>query len=142
MFMIARPDPLAMTVSSCASSPITPSLHHSSSPPPRWCFSTLGCPELSLSEVCELASQFRISGLELRSLWGSVDLASCATEHGFSPAEAMALLGRSGLQVIVAGSGFKLVGGDEKSRAELLRFCEWAESWNITYVRVFGGGSW
>jgi len=42
----------------------------------------------------------------------------------------------------VAGSSFKLVGNDEKSRAELLAFCHWADSWGARYVRAFGGGTW
>ncbi len=45
--------------------------------------------------------------------------------------------------IAVAGSDFKLMGGGggELNRAMFLLFCEWAESWDIPYVRVFGGGN-
>jgi sugar phosphate isomerase/epimerase len=108
----------------------------------RWGFSTLGCPEFSLEEACKLAAEFQLDALELRSLWGRVDLPQCAAELGISPDQARALLSRFHLRVPVAGSSFKLVGNDVASRADFLDYCRWAESWHIPNVRVFGGGTW
>src|SRR5437016_2456067 len=108
----------------------------------HWSFSSLGCPELSLPDVCALAADFQIPALELRSLCNRTDLPACTAEPGFDPAKAATLLRRHSLQIVVAASSFKLVGNDETSRADFLRFCDWADSWNVPYVRVFGGGSW
>lgn len=108
----------------------------------HWGFSTLGCPEFSFQEACELASEFQIRAIELRSLWGRVDLPSCMAAAGITAERAFALLAEHSLCVPVAGSSFKLIANDAAGRAEFLEYCEWAESWRIPNVRVFGGGEW
>ena len=110
--------------------------------PLRWGFSTLGCPELSLPEVCALAAEFGMTDLELRALCGRVDLPSCASEMGWTPEAAAGLLNQHRCSLVVAGSSFKLVGNDARMRAEFLDYCAWAESWGFPYVRAFGGGVW
>jgi len=110
--------------------------------PLHWGFSTLGCPEFSLSEACELAAEFHLRALELRSLWGRVDLPACMAESGITAEKARSLFAPSHISVPVAGSSFKLVGNDSASRAEFLDYCEWAQSWGIPNARVFGGGTW
>ena len=118
------------------------SVTHKSSRLWRWCFSTLGCAEMSLPQVCDIAAEFDIRALELRSLWGRVDLPACVSENGFLPETAASLLTMESQAIVVAGSSFKLVGHDAAARAELLNFSQWADSWQIPYVRVFGGGTW
>ena len=108
----------------------------------RWGFSTLGCPEMSLPEVCNLLAEFNLCELEIRTLENRVDLPQWSREHGWTPARAAVLLALNGIHFRVAGSSFKLVGNDEKSRAELVEFCDWAESWGARFVRAFGGSSW
>jgi sugar phosphate isomerase/epimerase len=71
-----------------------------------------------------------------------LDLPVWAAATGWKPARAAALLAQSQVKFCVAGSSFKLVGNDEKSRAELLAFAHWANSWGARYVRAFGGGTW
>ena len=107
-----------------------------------WGISTLGCPELSLPEICKLLGEFGLHEIEIRAVDGRVDLAQWAVEAGWLPRRAAALLADHGIEFRVAGSSFKLVDDDEKSRAELLAFCDWANSWRARYVRVFGGGTW
>jgi len=110
--------------------------------PLHWGFSTLGCPELSFAEACELAAEFHLRPIELRSLWGRVDLPACMAQFGVTADKARSLLAHSNAFVPVAGSSFKLVGNNSNSRAEFLDYCEWAQSWGIPNVRVFGGGTW
>jgi len=108
----------------------------------EWCFSTMGCPDLSLPEACALAAQFQIPRLELRSLSGTTDLPKLFAAQGWSPQAAREICGKHGVRFAVAGSSFKLVGATENDRAELARFCAWADTLEIPYVRVFGGGTW
>jgi sugar phosphate isomerase/epimerase len=107
-----------------------------------WGISTLGCAELSLPEICELLTEFGLPDLELRAVDGRMDLPQWAADKGWTPARAAALLAKHEIRFRVAGSSFKLVGHTESSRAEMLAFSEWANSWGAKYVRVFGGGTW
>ena len=107
-----------------------------------WGFSTLGCPEYSLAQACELLNEFSMSNLEIRALDGRMDLPQWAVDSNWPPNRAKALLQKHAVQFRVAGSSFKLVENDERSRAEMLSFCQWANSWGAQYVRTFGGGEW
>jgi sugar phosphate isomerase/epimerase len=107
-----------------------------------WGFSTLGCAELSFPDICELLGEFGLCELEIRAVDGRTDLPQWAADKGWSPLRATALLAQRKIQLRVAGSSFKLVGNDKKSRAEMLTFCQWADSWGAPYVRAFGGGAW
>ena len=107
-----------------------------------WGFSTLGCPELSLPQICELLSEFNLHELELRAADGRIDLPQWAVDTGWSQSRAAALMAQHDVHFRVAGSSFKIVGNNEKSRLEMLAFCEWANAWGARYVRAFGGGTW
>jgi sugar phosphate isomerase/epimerase len=108
-----------------------------------WGFTTLGCPELGLPGVCELAAAFRFPEVELRVLERRVDLPQYAREHGWTPARAAALFKEHRVRLCVASSDFRLIGSAAgPAREAFLDFCGWAESWGATYVRVFGGGEW
>ena len=107
-----------------------------------WGISTLGCAELSLPQVCKLLSEFGLRELEIRALDGRIDLPQWALDTGWPPNRGIALLAKHAIQFRVAGSSFKLVNNDESSRADLLAFCDWADSWGARYVRAFGGGTW
>lgn len=105
-------------------------------------FSTLGCADLSFSEICELAGEFRIPGIELRGMGGRMDMPEYCAAQGLTPARMQQDCQRHQTQLIVAGSAIKLTNASEKERAELLAFCAWADALRIPYVRVFGGGTW
>src|SRR5882672_9172074 len=107
-----------------------------------WGVSTLGCPELSLPKICELLCEFSLRELEMRAVDGRMDLPQWAVDAGWPAIRATALLAKHDIQFRVADSSFKLVGHDEKSRTEMLAFCEWADSWGARDVRAFGGGTW
>ncbi|MCU0788065.1 MAG: sugar phosphate isomerase/epimerase [Verrucomicrobia bacterium] len=110
--------------------------------PLRWCFSTLGCADLSFPRICELANEFRIPGIELRGIAGRMDMPQYCAEQSLTPAQMLNLCRRQRTSLVVAGSSAKLIGWSDKDRAELQAFGTWAEALNIPYVRVFGGGTW
>jgi len=107
-----------------------------------WGVSTLGCAELSLPNICELLREFNLRELEVRGVDGRLDLPHWAADAGWLPQLAAALLAKHQIEFRVAGSSFKLVGNDEDARAEMVAFCQWADSWGARYVRAFGGGTW
>lgn len=108
----------------------------------RWGFSTLGCAEMSLPQICTLLSDFGLHEVEIRAIAGRTDLPQWAQETAWTSSRAAALFAEHQVKFRVAGSSFKLVGNDEKTRAELLAFASWADSWGARYVRAFGGGTW
>lgn len=109
--------------------------------PVRWCFSTLGCADRTLEEVCELAEEFRLPGIELRGLGGRLDMPGYCAELHLHPARVREICQRHHIQLAVAGCSAKLTSASESDRAELLTFGAWADALRIPYLRVFGGGS-
>jgi sugar phosphate isomerase/epimerase len=107
-----------------------------------WGISTLGCAELSLSQICKLLREFGLREIEIRAVDGRIDLPQWAFDTGWPPNRGTALLAKHAIQFRVAGSSFQLVNNDENSRADLLAFSDWADSWGARYVRAFGGGTW
>lgn len=107
-----------------------------------WGVSTVGCAELSLPQICDLLTEFGLRELEIRALDGSIELPRWAVDAGWTPNRAAALLSKHDIQFRAADASFSLVGNDERSRAEMLAFSEWADSWGARYVRAFGGGNW
>ncbi len=107
-----------------------------------WGASTLGCAELSLPQICTFLGEFGLRELELRAVDGRLDLPQWAVDNGWPPMRATALFAQHQIHFGVAGSSFKLVGNDERSRDEMVAFSKWADSWGAAYVRAFGGGTW
>lgn len=112
------------------------------SDPFRWGFSTLGCAELSLPDICALLAEFDLHELEIRAVDDRTDLPQWAVDTGWSASRATQLFNEYAIDFRVAGSSFKLAGHDEKTRSEMLAFSAWADSWGARYVRAFGGGTW
>jgi len=106
-----------------------------------WCFSTLGCPELSLPEVTALARQFQIGQVELRTVSERLDLPALFTEEHGTPENLKQWLTREGITVAALDSSAKLIGCTPTARQELLDFARWADALGIPHIRVFDGGS-
>jgi sugar phosphate isomerase/epimerase len=98
--------------------------------------------DLSLPEICALAQEFQVAGIELRGIAGRMDMPEYCAEHGFTPERVGEISRGNQTQLVLAGSSVKLCSATEKDRAELLTFGKWAESLGMRYVRVFGGGTW
>lgn len=97
---------------------------------------------MSFPEICQLAADFHVPGIELRGIGGRMDMPAYCAEQTLTPVRIKKLCSQSHTQLLVAGSSAKLTDASEKDRAELLSLSAWADSLQIPYVRVFGGGVW
>lgn len=103
-----------------------------------YCFSTLGCSELSLHEAADLAQRHGIGHVELRTLSGTVDLIPALTAEFATPSRFAAFLAGSDLEVAALNTSIRLFGSTDLSAIE--PFIDWAEAANISYLRIFDGG--
>jgi sugar phosphate isomerase/epimerase len=102
------------------------------------CFSTLGCPQLSLRAAAELAQTHAIPMVEVRTVSGSNDLpTTLGTEFG-KPADLTAYLADAGISVPVVGSSHRLI-GDTFDFGQLQHLAEWADAAGAHFVRIFDG---
>lgn len=102
----------------------------------------MGCPELDLRGVVQLAKEHGVNCLELRALAGTSDLPAYFSELKGDARAARDLLRKAGTPARVLGTSFKLVGDDEKGREALIAFARLAEELEAPYLRIFGGGTW
>ena len=108
----------------------------------KWGISTLGCHELDLPSICQLAENQGIHHLEIRSLADCLNLPEYLdANYPDDPGAVKKILQQHGQNVIALNAGFNLIGADEAAREELLGFARWAELLDIPFIRVFGGGS-
>lgn len=103
------------------------------------CFSTLGCPELSLREAADLAARHGIGAVELRALSGSIDVPAKLAEEFGSPDGLAAWLDGQPIVLAAFGTSARLF-GDAFDLAEIERFLPWAEAAKVPNLRVFDGG--
>ena len=104
----------------------------------EYCFSTLGCSEMSLHEVADLADRYDIAAVELRTLSGTIDLISALTSEFENPAGLAAFLAGRKLRIAALNTSIKLFGSPDFSAIE--SFIPWAEAAGIPYLRIFDGG--
>ena len=107
----------------------------------QWGISTLGCHELDLPSICQLAEKQGIHHLEIRSLADCLNLPEYLdANYPDDPGAVKKILEQHGQNVIALNAGFNLIGADEAAREELLGFARWAELLDVPFIRVFGGG--
>lgn len=104
-----------------------------------YCFSTLGCPDLSVREAVGLAQQFDIPAIELRTISGSLDVPGALNAEFGSPAGFGRWVKASSVAMLGLGTSARLF-GDSFDLAEIEPFLPWAEAAKIPYLRVFDGG--
>ncbi|MBL9210445.1 MAG: sugar phosphate isomerase/epimerase [Opitutaceae bacterium] len=104
------------------------------------CFSSLGCPELSLEATLALAAKHRVPLVELRVLDGSVDLPAYFSAHFGTPERLAAYVAGAGGRIVALDASLRLVGGTETERADLAALAPWAEALDARWLRVFDGG--
>jgi len=104
------------------------------------CFSSLGCPELSLEGALALATKHRVPQVELRALEGSVDLPAYFSARFGTPARLAAHVAASGVRIVAFDASLRLVGGTEADRTQLAALAPWAEALGVRWLRVFDGG--
>ncbi len=106
------------------------------------CFSTLGCPELSLEETAALARRFHVPYLELRTLENRTDLPVLLAAFPGGWSGVRDYLHERDLSPRVLGTSFKLIGSSAAQWEELFAFARLAQDLEAPWLRVFGGGTW
>lgn len=103
-------------------------------------FSTLGCPDISASEIFSLAKRHGIGLVELRATCRSIDLpARLAIEFG-KPANFAKFAAKQEARVIAIDTSLSLT-GDSAARAAFLQYVPWAEALGGVRLRVFDGNA-
>ncbi len=105
----------------------------------RRAFSTLGCPDLGLDAVLDLAAARGVDGVELRALEGRLDLPALLAERDGTPAALAARLGPRAGRVAVLSTSLTLATAGPAEREEFLAFVPWAEGLGVRWLRVFDG---
>ena len=101
-------------------------------------FSTLGCPQWSLSQILDFAEQYDFAAIELRGLQDKIDI----TQHpDLAPARLPDLkkkLADQGLTVVCLGASARMHDLDAAQLDEASRYIDLARALGTPYVRVFG----
>ncbi|MFP4380583.1 MAG: SDR family NAD(P)-dependent oxidoreductase [Candidatus Sumerlaeia bacterium] len=108
----------------------------------RWCFSTLGCTDLNLEQVLELAKRFGIQEIELRALEENLNLPQYLEEKFGDPAKVRERFEKAEVRLTVLDTSFRLAGCDDEQRENFLAFVPWAEALGVPWLRVFDGGKY
>ena len=107
----------------------------------KWTFSTLGCPNLDLGEICHLANAFDLRYVELRAAEGAIDLPALFSKRFGQPASLARFLDDHGIGICCLDTSLSLIGNDGDSRRAFLKFLPWAEAIETKWLRVFDGGT-
>ena len=104
------------------------------------CFSSLGCPELSLEATLALAAQHRVPAIELRALGGTVELPAYLTKHYGSPENLARRRRGSAVRIAGVDASLHVIGATAAEREQLAAIAPWAEALEARWMRVFDGG--
>lgn len=107
----------------------------------KYCFSTLGCPELDLASTIQLAREFGLEGVEIRTLAQRTDLAEYLLSVFGRGRELRRFLHQEQIEVPVLGTSWRLIDGQESDWHSLLRLANLASEAAIPWLRVFDGRS-
>lgn len=103
------------------------------------CFSSLGCPDLSLDETLARAVKHDVNAVELRSLGGTVELPGYFAEKFGTPEKLAAVVHGSGVRVVAFNASLSLAGATTAHLEQLVAFGPWAEALGVRWLRVFDG---
>lgn len=106
-----------------------------------WGFSTLGCVDLDLGAMCDLAHRFDVRNLEIRGIGGTLDAPAYFGEHFAGADDIQRVLDRHQQRIVMLDTSFKLIGSGASDQEALLAHARWAQALEVPYLRVFGGGS-
>lgn len=106
-------------------------------------FSTIGCPDYDIDQVIDLATSNGLTGVELRFLHGTVDLASLEEFQPDRIGETRLRFTDQGLNVVCVDTSVRLISldaGERRQQFESARtYVGIAEGLGAKYIRVFGG---
>lgn len=106
-------------------------------------FSTIGCPDYTIDQVVDTAKALGFSGVEIRFLRGTVDLASLEEFQAPRIAETRRRFEDAGIAVVAINTGVRMVSLDPAQRAAQREAARVqigiADALGAPYLRLFGG---
>lgn len=102
------------------------------------CFSTLGCPQLTLRQSAQLAQTRGIAMVEVRTVSSSNDLPATLGREFGRPEDLTAFLAGTNITIPAMGSSHRLI-GDTFDFDELQDLAQWADAAGAHFLRVFDG---
>ncbi|GHB97889.1 sugar phosphate isomerase/epimerase family protein [Cerasicoccus arenae] len=118
--------------------------------PLAWCFSSMGCAELSLVEILGMAHRYGVPQVELRAVGGQLNIPAYAKEQHWLEQSREALLVGGATSVVGMNSSAKLSQPFAEAAEEITAFAPLMEHLGAVSLRVFdgmldlgqGGGVW
>ena len=107
----------------------------------NWTFSTLGCPDASLEEICALGHRFGMQGVEIRAIEGQMNPPAVFQKRYGTPAEVQGVLDKFEVCIHSLDTSWVLMDRDPSAREQFLEFIPWAEALGVRWLRVFDGGA-
>jgi sugar phosphate isomerase/epimerase len=109
--------------------------------PPLLAFSTLGCPDWSLTQIVDFAAQNGFKGIEVRGIMRQMDLPQCKEFNKMNMPVSLRMLQDKGLEFINLGSSATLHFAEGNERKKNLddgkRYIDLAQALKCPYIRVF-----
>lgn len=106
-------------------------------------FSTIGCPDYDIDQVIDMARENGYSGVEIRFLRGTTDLASLEEFKPGRIGETRRRFEDAGIAIVGINTGVRMASLDEavrdQQRASAKVNLDIAEALGAPYLRVFGG---
>ncbi|WP_269542910.1 sugar phosphate isomerase/epimerase family protein [Cerasicoccus fimbriatus] len=104
-----------------------------------WCFSSMGCQELSLDQIARLAAKHGLSQVELRAVSEQINLPAVAREEQWLSRSTKELLGNADVAIAGFNSSAKLAQPFEEAQVEIEAFAPLMAHFGATSLRVFDG---
>lgn len=108
---------------------------------PKLAFSTLGCPDWTLTQIMDFAVKHEFEGIEVRGLMRQMDLPQCKEFSQENIPATLRQLHDRGLKFINLGSGATLHFSDQATRKKNIddgkRFIDLASKLQCPFIRVF-----
>lgn len=99
----------------------------------------MGCQELSLSEIAQLAVKHSVKQVELRAVSNQIDLPAVASEMQWLQQPAEQLLGTADVSIVGLNCSAKLSQPFEDARLEIEAFAPLMNHFSAASLRVFDG---
>ncbi|CAM3099307.1 sugar phosphate isomerase/epimerase family protein [Rariglobus hedericola] len=102
-------------------------------------FSTLGCADLPLEKIFDLAQRHGIPSVELRAMDGTINLTERLENIFLFHKDFAGRIEQTPVRICSLDTSFRLSENTDAERTALLRFVPWAEAAGIPRLRVFDG---
>lgn len=99
----------------------------------------MGCPELTLCQIADLARRYGVGQVELRSVAGQIDIPAHAKEAGWLDHRPTELLGGNDVTITGFNASAKLSQPFEEAAREITAFAPLLQHFGSCSLRVFDG---